>query len=127
MLDTVEIMSPDAHESVSICFDTHTIDISIRGPYTYERDKISKSPSLPTIFTSSAASHIHQQMFKYKKVAVKVKPVKATLPEQFRIVRYRHPHPLKDLPTLPVQSITVSPGTRFTEERIKAFPLSDEL
>ena len=37
----------------------------------------------------------------YKKVANKVRPVPATLPEQFRIVRHTHPDPLEGLPVLP--------------------------
>lgn len=37
------------------------------------------------------------EVFKYKKVANKVRPVPATLPEEFRIVRRAHPNPLSTL------------------------------
>ena len=62
----------------------------------------------------------------YKKVANKVRPVPATLPEEFRIVRYEHPDPLKGLPILPAHPPPFEPGMRFTEERKQALDLNPE-
>lgn len=54
---------------------------------------------------------------KYKKVANRVKPLLADLPEEFRIVRRKHPNPLEDLPDVPVHPPKVVPGVRFNQER----------
>ena len=58
---------------------------------------------------------------KYKKVADRIRPVPTTLPEDFRIVRKRHPMPLDGLPTLPKVPPCVSGGSRFTQERMDEF------
>lgn len=60
------------------------------------------------------------EVFKYKKVANKVRPVPATLPEEFRIVRRAHPNPLEGMPEVPVRTGEVRGGERFTRERLDA-------
>ena len=54
---------------------------------------------------------------KYKKVANRVSPIKATLPEEFRIVRRQHPDPLSDIPVLPTHPPDFTPGLRYTQDR----------
>ena len=53
---------------------------------------------------------------KYKKVANRVNPIKATVPEQFRIVRRQHPDPLADIPILPTRPPDFTPGLRYTQD-----------
>lgn len=65
-------------------------------------------------------------VYAYKKVANKVRPVPATLPEEFRIVRYPHPDPLDGLPVLPTHPPPFSPTERFTQERREAMDLDPE-
>ncbi|EJC97575.1 uncharacterized protein FOMMEDRAFT_54537, partial [Fomitiporia mediterranea MF3/22] len=59
----------------------------------------------------------------YKKVAKKVRPVAGTLPEEFRIVRRKHPDPLKDMPELPLHPKPFVPTHRFTQERMEALDI----
>ena len=54
---------------------------------------------------------------KYKKVANRVNPIKAIVPEEFRIVRRRHPDPLADIPILPTHPPDFTPGHRYTQDR----------
>ena len=54
---------------------------------------------------------------KYKPVAVKVRPVKADLPEEFRVRRHIYGDPLADLPDLPTHPPEFTPGIRYTQER----------
>src|SRR3954447_13484520 len=54
---------------------------------------------------------------KCKPVANRVKPVKTTLPEEFRIVRRQHRDPLQGLPALPTHPPEFTPGERYTQER----------
>ena len=56
-------------------------------------------------------------IFAYKKVATRVKPLLAELPEEFRIVRRHHPNPLANLKEVPLQAPDFVPGSRFTLER----------
>ena len=60
----------------------------------------------------------------YKKVANRVRPVPATLPEEFRIVRRSHPNPLQNLPILPTNPPDFTPGTRLTQERLNELNLN---
>lgn len=67
------------------------------------------------------------EVFKYKKVANKIKPVPATLPEEYRIVR-RMPHdPLWDLPTLPTKPSEFVSGHRYTQECYNLNPVNSDL
>ena len=59
-------------------------------------------------------------LFTYKKVANRIKPVTTTLPEKFRIVRCIPSNPLADLPTLPKKPPDFVLGTQYTEEWMKA-------
>ena len=59
---------------------------------------------------------------KYKKVANKVVPVSATLPDEFRIVRREPSGILDDMPELPVHPPPFTPGKRYTQERHDEYP-----
>ena len=106
-----------------------------QNSYNYKTQKhVSFSPTVslisPTTFPSSisdSASLSTHPIFKYKKVADKVRPVAHQLPERFQIVRIPHPHPLKGMPVLPKTDITVVPTPRFTQERIDAFPIHESI
>lgn len=54
---------------------------------------------------------------KYKPVGVKVRPVKATLPEELRVKREIIGDPLAEMPILPTHPPEFSPGERYTIER----------
>ena len=54
---------------------------------------------------------------KYKPVALKVRPVKAELPEEFRVRRHIFGDPLEGLPDLPTHPPEFTPGVRYTQER----------
>ncbi|EEB89283.1 hypothetical protein MPER_12635, partial [Moniliophthora perniciosa FA553] len=56
---------------------------------------------------------------KYKPVNKKIKPVKATLPSEFRIERNITGDPLEGMPDLPTNPPEFCPGDRYTEERKK--------
>jgi len=57
---------------------------------------------------------------RYKPVANRVKPVKTTLPEEYRIIRIKHPDPLRGMPTLPTRPPDFTPGKLYTQERYEA-------
>ncbi|TEB16657.1 hypothetical protein FA13DRAFT_1581613, partial [Coprinellus micaceus] len=54
---------------------------------------------------------------KYKKVANRVNPVSAALPESFCIVRTSPPDILADMPSIPEHPPGFAPGTRYTADR----------
>lgn len=54
---------------------------------------------------------------KYKPVALKVRPVKATLPEEFRVERNIYGDPLEGMPELATHPPEFEPEGRYTEER----------
>ena len=54
---------------------------------------------------------------RYKKVANRVRPVRTTLLEEYRIVRRLPSDPLLSLPTLLVHPPDFSPSEKFTEEQ----------
>lgn len=56
----------------------------------------------------------------YKKVAQKVRPVPGVLPEEFRIVRRKHPDPLRTMLPVPTQPRPFVPTRKLTKERIDA-------
>ena len=60
----------------------------------------------------------------YKKVARKVKPVPASLPEDFRTIRRIPSDPLLSLPPLPVLPPDFAPGSRLTQERLDDLQLN---
>ena len=64
------------------------------------------------------------EVFAYKKVAKKVHPVAASLPEDFRIIRRRPEDPLLTLPPLPIQPPLFTPGARLTQERFDSLDLT---
>jgi hypothetical protein len=57
---------------------------------------------------------------KYKPVAKKVKPVIASVPNEFRIERNIIGDPLEELPTLSQNPPPFVPTGRYTEERMRA-------
>ena len=69
---------------------------------------------------------IAQEMYAYKKVANRVKPVATTLPEEFRIIRKVPSDPLAELPSLPTQPTDFTPGKRYTRERMEAMPVNKD-
>ena len=68
----------------------------------------------------------HEHVYAYKKVANKVRPVPATLPEEFRIVRHPHPDPLEGLPELPTNPPAFEPTEHFTQERRDAMEIDPD-
>lgn len=68
-------------------------------------------------------SIIHE-IFAYKKVANRVKPVATTLPEEFRIKRKIPSDPLENLPKLPTSPPDFVPGKRYTQERMEQMPVN---
>ncbi|THU79993.1 hypothetical protein K435DRAFT_581269, partial [Dendrothele bispora CBS 962.96] len=54
---------------------------------------------------------------KYKPVALKVRPVKTTLPEEFRILRKIEGDPLAGMPEMPLDPPEFTPKGRYTQER----------
>lgn len=54
---------------------------------------------------------------KYKPVAIKARPIKAELPDEYRVIRNIMGDPLADMPELPTNPPEFTPGTRYTEER----------
>ena len=72
--------------------------------------------------------------YKYKPVALKVRPQEAALHERYRVKRRRHPNPLADMPKMPHHPPEFTPQGRLTKERYeeidwnpKGFLLSDEV
>ena len=57
------------------------------------------------------------EVYAYKKVARRVKPVATTLPEEFRIVRREIPNPLDGMPVLPTHPPEFKPQGRYTMAR----------
>jgi hypothetical protein len=51
---------------------------------------------------------------KYKPVDKKIVPVKATLPDEYRIIRRAHPNPLGGMPILLTHPPNFSPGWIYT-------------
>ena len=62
-------------------------------------------------------------VFAYKKVANKTRPVATTLPERFRIIRHEHPNPLAGMIPLPKHPPDFVPTERFTKERRDKMPI----
>jgi hypothetical protein len=65
-----------------------------------------------------------EQVLAYKKVARKVRPVSASLPEDYRIIRQIPVDPLLSLPTLPTHPPDFTPGVRLTQERLDDLDLN---
>ena len=64
-----------------------------------------------------AIDDIHDVFGKYKPVAKKVRPVKATLPQEFHVKRHITGDPLAGMPILPTNPPEFTPGERYTQER----------
>jgi len=69
-------------------------------------------------------SHHHKATLAYKKVANKVRPVPASLPEDFRNMRRFPEDPLLTLPSLPTSPPDFVPGLHLTEEHLNALDLN---
>ncbi|KZT01263.1 uncharacterized protein LAESUDRAFT_664263 [Laetiporus sulphureus 93-53] len=54
------------------------------------------------------------EVFVYKNVANRVKPIMTTLPEEFQIVQRKLARLLEELPTLPVHPPEFKPWGRYT-------------
>jgi hypothetical protein len=95
---------------------------------------IPTSPSIHTLDLTYQSTPIstrslqhHAASLAYKKVARKVRPVPASLPEDFRNVRRIPEDPLLQLPFPPFLSISPSdfvPGQRLTQDRLDALELN---
>ncbi|KAF9254038.1 hypothetical protein L218DRAFT_1010187 [Marasmius fiardii PR-910] len=78
--------------------------------YSLWREKL-----LPTAFPD--AESIKSVFGKYKPVALKVKPVKVTLPEEFRVERKITGDPLEGMPELTAYPPEFEPEGRYMQER----------
>ena len=79
--------------------------------------------------SESSSSEPPKMVFKYKKVAQKVRPVKQQIPEDMKTI-YKFPEdPLKNLPRLPHHPPNFIPSTKVTHERMTelAIETHDEL
>ena len=63
-------------------------------------------------------------VLKYKRVDKKIRPVAATLPEEFRTVRRIPEDPLLSLPPLPTHPPDFTPGERLMQERLDELNLN---
>ena len=128
--------------AIQISFDSRSIDIeAINVPPSPPSGRgiiphpISFFASfyLPSVFDNESLSprsriqrpshYANHPIFKYKKVADRIKPIPTTLPEDFRIIRNEHPAPLRNLPALPTSPPPFTPGSRFTQERKDALDI----
>ena len=95
---------------------------------------VSMSPSsseFPSLSLAESCPHPHPpgdaiSAHAYKKVAQKVRPVPASLPEDFRILRRIPSDPLLTLPTLPSNPPDFTPGLRLTQDRLDAMGLNQD-
>ena len=88
----------------------------------------------PPIFKGLRARHtlvyrflnhsLPERVLAYKKVDRKVRPVAASLPEDYRIIRRIPIDPLLSLPPLPPHPPDFTPGTRLTQERLDDLDLN---
>jgi hypothetical protein len=85
-------------------------------------DAICVHHTIPNPITSSEPPAL--VLAAYKKVARKVKPVPASLPEDFRTLRRIPSDPLLSLPPLPVHPPNFTPGSRLTQERLDDLQLN---
>ena len=86
------------------------VDSYLLGQYRKRMDERDDDPSV-SVFASK----------KYKPVALKVKPVYAELPEQFRIKREIRGDPLETMPCLNLRPPDFVPTGRYTQERKEEF------
>ena len=135
-------LSEDEKPTTRISFDRRSIDVDaatiphrITSPNriipnptsffsTFYLPSVFDNESLiPRIIGSMDRNTDRHPIFKYKKVADRIKPIPATLPEDFRIVRNEHPDPIRNLPQLPTHPPPFDPGIRFTQERKDALEI----
>ncbi|KAF8810012.1 hypothetical protein BYT27DRAFT_7162045, partial [Phlegmacium glaucopus] len=64
------------------------------------------------------------EIFVYKNIANRVKPVATTLPEKDRIIRNTPSNPLSKLPILPISPPEIPPGIRCTLEQKELIPVN---
>ena len=83
---------------------------------------VATSPPLGTV--DSLPTEDAVAVLAYKKVAKKVHPIAASLPEDFRIIRHRPEDPLLTLSLLPMHPPPFTPGIRLTQERYEALELN---
>ena len=87
------------------------------------------SSGFPSCLLSASQSHMLDGttlVQTYKKVARKVRPVPASLPEDFRTIRRIPSDPLLTLPKLSPRPPDFVPGTRLTQERLDALGLDQK-
>ncbi|KAJ3738190.1 hypothetical protein EV360DRAFT_77048, partial [Lentinula raphanica] len=92
-----------------------TIDLYLnKGDYTTDLDHHIGTYSDPMSLYSNVSGFGSR---KYKPAALKVRPIKAELPEEFRVRRHIFGDPLKELPDLPTHPPEFTLGVRYTQER----------
>ena len=128
----------DGRVDVSVCDPTNparSVTIPSRARKTqvgFVRTLALQSP--PPRFTGLKSQHTLTYHFvdqtsptrvlAYKKVDRKVRPVSASLPEDYRIIRRIPVDPLLSLPPLPLHPPDFTPGTRLTQERLDDLELN---
>ncbi len=94
---------------------TYSTSLSI-SPFTVS--KLSPpSPQFSSLFYL-LSTNTSLSVQAYKKVAKKVRPVPASLPEDFRIIRRIPSDPLLTLTPLPIHPPDFLPGLRLTQQRL---------
>lgn len=83
--------------------------------YTEVRSQTKPTP-IPKPTSTSDDRSTYATKRKYKPAAKKVKPVGATLPEEFRIIRNITGDPLADMPILSPHTTDFAPTGRYTED-----------
>ena len=107
----------------------HTAQVASIQVLSYQMKPMFPSPSnlmlayQPSLI-SAPISHHHKAALAYKKVANKVCPVPASLPEDFHNVRCFPEDPLLMLPSLPTSPPDFVPGLCLTEECLDALDLN---
>jgi len=107
----------DSHtEPSKECTSNITANILISPYYKEETSKENKK---------NTAEH-SQEIFAYKKVANRIKPIATTLPKEFRIVQKIPSDLIAELPILPTLPPEFAPGKRYTQERKKMMPVNKD-
>ena len=106
-LPEISAQLPDLERTISHSFVHIKADGTFLDPL---------STSLPTTSIPESIQDPDVRTFKYKPVAKKIKPLAATLPEEFRTTRKIVGDPLADMPQLSTHPPEFEPTGRYTEE-----------
>jgi len=119
----------DISQRILVPSQPHIAQVASIRVLSYHMRPTFPSPSNLTLayqpsVISAPISHHHKATLAYKKVANKVCPVPASLPEDFHNVRCFPEDPLLTLPSLPTSPPDFVPGLRLTEEHLAALDLN---